>query len=366
MKKNVKKIIIKSFAAVLAMTLFIVFYYVVYLFCGYQRVADWQTLEPIDKTEALASEGEQLTLMTYNVGFGAYSDDYSFFMDGGEYARAYSPEAVKDNIGGAIESIKGADPDFVLLQEVDIDGTRSFHIDQTLIFSEELEDYDSISAVNYNSPYYLYPLYEPIGKNKSGTMTFSRYNIAKSWRRQLPVEDSLYKYLDLDRAYTVTRVATESGKMITLYNVHLSAYTSDETIADEQMKMLMEDMKKEYDNGRYAIAAGDFNKDLLGDSSKYFERTEGEYTWAQPIKTELIPEDLKLYAATNAPSCRSADSPYRGDGTDFVLTVDGMIASANVTVVASETLDLGFKNSDHNPVKYEIILGEPKAETEAE
>ena len=221
-----------------------------------------------------------------------------------------------------------------------------------------MDGYDSVMAINYNSPYYLYPLREPIGKNKSGIMTLSRYNIAYSTRWELPVENSLYKYLDLDRAYSVSMIST-GGASLMLYNIHLSAYTEDGSIADEQLKLLLEDMTKEYEKGRYVIAAGDFNKDLLGDSSLYFEREEMELAWAKPINTEFLPEGINLYAASNVPSCRNANKPYKGDGTDFVLTVDGMLSSANVTVVSSETLDEGFKHSDHNPVKYTIILEKP-------
>lgn len=364
MKINIKRLIIKTVASVLAVSIFLVGYYFVYLYCGYQRIKDNQELEVTDRTEKVLPINEPISLMTYNIGFGAYSDDYSFFMDGGEHGKAFSEQAVRANLWEAMDVIEKHDPDVLFLQEVDIDGTRSYHIDQTAELTEEFEEYDSATAVNYDSTYFFYPFHDPIGKNKSGMMTMSKYNIARSWRRSLPVEDSLYKYLDLDRAYTVTRVSTVDGKSLTVYNVHLSAYTSDGSIADEQLKLLLEDMKGEYEKGRYVVAAGDFNKDLLGDSSKYFERREEDFTWAKPINSELIPEGITLYAATNAPSCRNADSPYRGDGTDFVLTVDGMLASANVKVVSSETVDTAFSCSDHNPVKYEIILAGETEKTE--
>lgn len=356
MKIKVKKLITKSLVWLLALLIFFVGYYFVYLYCGYQRIDEHVDLEIIDRTETVLPLNEEFSLMTYNIGFGAYSDDYSFFMDGGEYGTARSKEAVKENLWEAMDVIGSHEPDILLLQEVDIDGTRSYHIDQTAELTDEFDTYDSVIAVNYDSPYFFYPFHDPTGKNKSCMMTMSKYNISWSWRKSLPVEDSLYKYLDLDRAYTVTRISTEDKKHLVIYNVHLSAYTSDGSIADEQLKLLLEDMMSEYQKGRYVIAAGDFNKDLLGDSSKYFERREEDFNWAKPINTELIPDGITLYAATNAPSCRNADSPYRGDGSDFVLTVDGMLASANVRVISSETVDTDFSCSDHNPVKYEIIL----------
>ena len=39
--------------------------------------------------------GELYRVASYNIGFGAYSNDYSFFMDGGKESRARSPEAVR-------------------------------------------------------------------------------------------------------------------------------------------------------------------------------------------------------------------------------------------------------------------------------
>ena len=187
-------------------------------------------------------------------------------------------------------------------------------------------------------------------------MTLSRYNVKNGTRRSLPVESFPNNLFDFDRAYTATRVYTQNDNWLVLYNLHLSAYTSDGKIVDEQLKMLFEDMKKDYEEGNYVVASGDFNKDLLGDSSEFFVCGEGEYDWAKPIKTELFPECLKLYAPTNAPSRRSADKPYKGDGSDFVAVTDGIIVSDNIEVVLSETIDTGFAYSNHNPVKFEIIL----------
>ncbi len=356
MKKKVKIIIITAFALIGAILLSALGY-LLYVVCSYYRVEDNLPLYVTDASSDTAPVGQSLKLVTYNIGFGAYSDDYSFFMDGGKYSRAFSREDVLKNTQGALDAIKNVNPDLVALQEVDVRGTRSYRVDQSALFSAGLSGYDSVFGQNYDSPYFLYPFNQPIGANKSGMMSFSKFNISASVRRSLPIEDSLYKYLDLDRAYTVSAIPTENGKSLIFYNVHLSAYTSDGTIADEQMKMLAADMAAQYKQGNYVIAAGDFNKDLLGDSSKYFKRGgEGEFTWAKPFDTSLLPEDFSLHSGTNAPTCRNADSPYRADGTDFVLSVDGIIVSANIEVRSCQTIDLGFKYSDHNPVSMEFVL----------
>ena len=356
MTAKAKKTIIIVACSVVAAILLTVIGYLLYVVLSYHRVEDRLTLEVSGNATDAVPVGESLTLVTYNIGFGAYSADYSFFMDGGEYSRALSKDAVIENTNGALSAATDTNADFILLQEVDTDGTRSYHVNQRDIFANALPQFDRVFGENYDSPYLLYPFSSPIGANKSGILTMSGYNIDSSVRRSLPVEQSLYKFLDLDRAYTVSAIPAENGKTLMLYNVHLSAYTSDGTIANEQLEMLAADMKAEYEKGNYIIAAGDFNKDMLGDSAQYFERTEGDYNWAKPLDTALLPDGFKTYSGENTPTCRNADSPYRGDGTDYVLSVDGVIVSPNVEVALCETVDTGFAYSDHNPVKIEFCL----------
>lgn len=351
-----KKRILKILCIVMATIIFVVLSYILYVVLSYHRVGDNLTLEIEGDAENIASVNTEISLLTYNIGFGAYSADYSFFMDGGEHSRALSKEAVLDNINGVMDVIANENCDLILLQEVDTDGTRSYHVNQKNLISEKYPRFDQVFAENYDSPYFLYPIHEPIGANKSGILTLSRFNIESSVRRSLPVENSLSKYFDLDRAYSVSFIKTDNGKNLVIYNVHLSAYTSDGTIADDQLKMLSEDMQAQYEKGNYIIVAGDFNKDLLGDSSKYFKRSEGEYNWAAALNNNLLPQGIKSYSGTNAPSCRNAEAPFKGDGTDFVLSVDGALVSENIEVLSCETVDTSFAYSDHNPVKLKFVL----------
>ena len=352
MKKN----IIKLLCIVLSAIILTVLSYLIYVIVSYHRLDDNLTLEIQGNAVNNAPVNTELSVLTYNIGFGAYSADYSFFMDGGEHSRALSKDSVINNINGVLRVIKDRNPDLVLLQEVDTDGTRSYHINQKNLISEDFKSFDSVFAENYDSPYFLYPLYEPIGANKSGLLTFSAFNIESGIRRSLPVENSINKYFDLDRAYSVSVIKTDNGRELVLYNVHLSAYTSDGKIAEDQLKILSEDMLGQYQKGNYIIAAGDFNKDMLGDSSKYFERPDGEYNWAAPFNNALLPREITSYSGSNAPTCRNADSAFKGDGTDFVLSVDGVLVSDNIEVLSCETVDTSFAYSDHNPIYLKFVL----------
>ena len=95
MKKPLKVALYILLALVL-----IVLAYVIYVFAAYYRVEDWQTLSVVhcDAASAAPMADAPQTGVTYrvssaNVGFGAYSADYSFFMDGGKESRARSRQA---------------------------------------------------------------------------------------------------------------------------------------------------------------------------------------------------------------------------------------------------------------------------------
>ncbi len=343
--------------------LLILILYVVYVFVSYYRLDDNLKLDITTNTGTLAQTGKTYRISSYNIGFGAYSDDYSFFMDGGTESRARSAEAVHTNITGSAEAAEELNSDIMLFQEVDIDGTRSHHVNEKELLLKQLNSFgiteiNYVFAQNYDSPYLFYPILEPHGKNKSGILTISNMGITSSIRRSLPIEEGFTKLLDLDRCYVKNRISVENGRELILYNLHLSAYTSDPSTAEKQLDMLFQDMTEEYNQGNYIVAGGDFNKDLLGNSAEIFGHEELDDNWAKPIPEEMIPGNLRLVAPFHAenpvPSCRNADQPYNEES--FVVTVDGFLVSDNVTVKDANTVDTRFKWSDHNPVFMDFEL----------
>lgn len=357
-----KKIIKSILIVILAIIIFLAAY-VAYVLLSYHRIEDNLKLDVNgDAAEASLKTEELYRITSANLGFGAYSDDYSFFMDGGTESWAYSKEAVHENIAGSMDSILSLSPNLMLFQEVDLDSTRSYHVDEEALIVDALKeagtgDVNYTFAINYDSPFLLYPFTQPHGKSKAGLLTVSPATITDSYRKSLPIEEGLSKLIDLDRCYCKNYIELENGKQLVLYNVHLSAYTTDPSTATNQVVILNEDMLEEYNKGNYIIAGGDMNKDVLGDSSAYFGTTSTE-NWAQPIPDGLLDDVFTLVGPIDesnpVPSCRNADSPYTKDS--FVLTIDGFIVSSNVEVLKANVLDTGFKYSDHNPVYMDFIL----------
>lgn len=333
--------------------------YVAYVFIDYHRIGDMELTPEGDAAATELAAGKRYTVLSYNIGFGAYEDDYGFFMDGGTESWAWSEERLTANVDAIAAFLARQKANFYLLQEVDIDSTRSYHVDERQPIYQALPGMSHVFAQNYDSPFLMYPLTQPHGASKSGLLTFSPAAISSAKRVELPIESSVMKLVDLDRCYSVSRIPVDDSKELILYNLHLSAYTSDGTIATEQLKLLLADMQAEYEAGNWCVAGGDFNKDLLGDSAVWFGEADQDYSWAQPIPDGIFDGyDVTLAAPLDedapVPSCRNADSAYH-EG-QYVLTVDGFMVSKNVALESAEVIDTGFRWSDHNPVKMVFTL----------
>ena len=349
---------LKIILLVLAALVLLVVGYLAYVLIDYHRLGDMD-LEVDRQVLQPAETGREYHLLSYNIGFGAYEPDYGFFMDGGTESWAWSQERLTDNIGNIGSFLSQQHADFYLIQEVDRDSTRSYHVDEAALLREALPEYDGTWAQNYDSPFLMYPLRHPHGASVSGLMTLSAMTVDSARRVELPIEAGVMKLVDLDRCYSVHRIPTADGRELVLYNVHLSAYTSDGTIAVEQLELLRADMQAEYEKGNWCIAGGDFNKDLLGQSEEIFGGSAEGYTWAQPLPEGIWDgTNLSLVAPLDetdpVPSCRNADAPYH-EG-QYVLTVDGFVVSDNVTVEQAVVEDTGFAWSDHNPVSMRFVL----------
>lgn len=353
----------KFFKAILIIVLIVVIVavgYFAYIMLSYSRIDDNLAITPQGSAaKTTLKTGESYTIVTQNLGFGAYVQDYTFFMDGGKESWARSKESVNDCITAGALTAKGYNPDFVFFQEVDFDSTRSYHIDESKIILQKFEDYAYTTAVNYHSAFLMYPLTKPHGASKSEIMTLSRYAVTAGVRRSLPISTGFSKFLDLDRCYSKSRVAVQGDKELVLYNVHLSAYGGSDEIRSAQMTMLFNDMKEEYEAGNYCVCGGDFNHDFTGTSTQDLNGGGAvDFGWAQPFPADLLPSCITRctnYADGKLlPTCRNCDVPYK-EG-NFTIIVDGFLVTANVTCERVENYYTAFTYSDHCPVIMKFSL----------
>lgn len=347
------KITLITIAAIIALLILIVVGYVIYVFAAYYRIDDNLELKWEERSDKTLSASGEYTALTYNIGFGAYSPDFTFFMDGGKESVAKSKDAVLTNVGGAIDLVSSYSPDFMLIQEVDLKATRSYHVNQMELFADKFTDYEYSFAVNYDSPFLMYPIIKPHGKSVAGLNTMSKYSLSESTRRSLPISDGFSKLFDLDRCYSVNKYEMDNGKSLYVYNVHLSAYGGTPEIREGQINMLFGDMKEKIDAGSYVVCGGDYNHDMTDETQNLGnENATGDFEWAQKFPFDEIPANISFarkYVDKNVPTARNCDIEYI-KGTTQVFVLDGFFVSDNIEVKSVENVDSGFQYSDHNPV----------------
>ena len=187
MKRNLKRLGI-ALGVLLGAAVLAVGGYVRYMVLQYDRIPDHQPLTVENPQTAQLCRGQAYTAATYNIGFGVYDPDFSFFMDTGtmkdgtpvqgEHGRAQSEQIVLKDTQGAIDTLQGLGPDFCLLQEVDTDATRSFHIDQSQMVRQAFPQYGAVFASNLHSAYLAYPFHEMHGSVQACSLC-----PAMRWRR---------------------------------------------------------------------------------------------------------------------------------------------------------------------------------------
>ena len=356
-----------------------------YIIFSYKRIGDVSLEIESKASDSVLSVNETYNMATYNIGFGAYSQDYTFFLDTGYdineketcgyYSTARSKEEVNFNVNGAINTVKSLDLDFVLLQEVDVKSTRSYKINQNDMFKESLSEYDNVFAINFDTAYLPYPLYDMHGKSLAGLSTFSRYKIEAANRYEYTISDSLSKLFDIDRCFSVSNVKVENGKTLYVINSHMSAYDKGGVIRQTQIQELNDFISNCLNEGNYVIVGGDFNHDLLTNNPEFnydmnnrpFENKLKDPDWLSAYfdenKESPLVDGFRVVASDNVPTCRNNDIEWDPSLT-FKCVVDGFVVSNNIEIVTHYNVETkdgklgldGFSFSDHEPAYIEFKL----------
>ncbi len=310
------------------------------------------------QSQNVPKSGDTLTIMSWNIGYGALGDNADFFMDGGSSVKTADKVRVHRNLSEMANVIREKNPDILFLQELDRNSMRSHHIDELpeLKVAASLGSTDSSFAYNFKVDFIPYPI-PPIGTVNSGIATFSKYSVDQAVRIQLPCPFSWpVRLANLKRCLLINRISIDEEHDLVLINLHLEAYDEGEGKV-EQTRVLRQILEEEAAAGNYVIAGGDFNQTFSSVDSSMYPEQEG--TWQCGLLDESeFTEEFSFYMDNQVPSCRSLDQPYvNADKENFqYYLIDGFIVSNNLKVDRMETVDLDFTASDHNPVILEVEI----------
>ncbi len=302
----------------------------------------------------ILSDSLRLKLLIWNIGYAGLDASMDFFYDGGKKMRPDRVE-VLSNLEGIQSSLAPySGYNFILLQEVDQNSKRSYHVNQYEAIKNQFSAYSAYFGKNYEVGFVPIPLTEPMGRVKSGVMTLSLTCPLSVERHSFPGNYSWpVKLFMLDRCFLVSRYQLSNQKELLIINTHNSAY-DDGSLRAQQMNHLSAYLLAEYEKGNYIIVGGDWNQTPFGfepelpshrfdnENLSYIEKDYPAAGWHWAYDPEL-------------PTNRRVATPY--DRANSLTTViDCFLASPNVELSKVKTVDLDFQYSDHQPVQVEASL----------
>lgn len=347
---------IKIGIGILVGILFIVAGLLLFLVITEYRPNETETIETKGKAEKILSKEKEISILTYNIGYGALSEEEDFFMDGGKQVQPDSKEVIIKNIEGIKEQLKNHNTDVVFLQEVDVDSKRSYHVNEV---KELWNSYGGTLgyATNFRCAFIPYP-WPPVGKVDGGIVTLNKFEVESAERIAFPSSFSWpVSMCQLKRCLLVERTPIEgTDKEMVFVNLHLEAYDSGEG-KKIQSEILTTLLKEEYTKGNYVVAGGDFNQYFSCADMEKYPVINTEHFQALEFPEEYLGDQWQMVMDDTYPTSRLLNEPYDPDSSETqYYMLDGFIVSPNVEITSLKTIDYDFKYTDHNPVRITVKL----------
>lgn len=318
--------------------------------------SDREQMTPDGNTESTHVSKNEISLLTWNIGYGGLGSEMDFFYEGGKQVRptiAKSEQYLR-GIQNFISSHNQTD--FILLQEVDKKARRSHWKNQVEFLAKMLTYHNWVFAKNYDVPFVPIPVNQPMGRVTGGLVNFSKYCPITSVRVPFPGDlgwpQSLFL---LDRCYLIQRFVTLNEKVLVVINTHNSAFDNGEK-RKQQLDLLKLEALTEYQKGNYVVIGGDWNLNPPDfDMNEINNGDCASFNSAGSIQSDFFPTGWKWAYDENIPTNRQVDQPYQ-QGQTPATTLDFFLLSPNVELLEVNAFDLKFENSDHNPVRILIRL----------
>ena len=327
-------------------------------FLGYQTITSYRPA-PVEIVNVSCNPGfiqDTLNLVSWNIGYAGLGKEMDFFYEGGTMMRP-TREQYQNYLTGVINRLSSFNhSDFLLLQEVDADAKRTYHQNQMAQIAPVLPKHEYVSAINYQVSFVPVPLREPMGAVKAGMASFSAYQSLAATRHAYPqIAGWPDRMFLLNRCFIESRFATTDKKELVILNTHNSAFIDDPIKMNFELKRIQEKMLLEYSLGNYVIAGGDWN---MNPPTFAPEPNFGGHRFVPSgvaFPQDFFPAGWTFCFDNKIPSNRLLDEAYN-KGITGSTTIDFFVLSPNVQLTNVETIDLNFRDSDHNPVVLEVVL----------
>lgn len=319
-------------------------------------VEDVATNKPQQGETPATLTDSTFTFLIWNLGYGGLGAEVDFFYDGGKMVTSPKQHVIKNNKGMVDFLTANKDADFIMLQEADRSSKRSWKIDQAQEFAVALPDHNYTFTPNYDVKYLPFPFTDPIGKVYGGLQTLAKYQPVESKRIALAnITDFPRRLFYLKRCLLMQRYKLANGKDLVVINTHFEAYDAGGTVKKQQREQTKKILEEEYAKGNYVILGGDWNIAPPDFNVHTWEKEKiTDELYLMNNDSLYVPGWKYIYDPTTATN-RKNQTAYV-EGKTFKTIIDYFYVSPNVEAEEIKGIDLGFKYSDHNPVRMKIKL----------
>lgn len=292
---------------------------------------------------------DTLSILTWNIGYAGLGDNMDFFYDGGKKVRD-SKERTEENLESIIREIKKIGADIILLQEVDEYSHRTYRINQVERLKKEFPEYKIYFAPSFKVWFVPIPIKEPIGKVESGLLILSKYTPQEVIRHQYPSKFPFpVSMFNLKRCLLTAKFTTSQGKEIIIGNTHNSAY-DDGGMRSSEMGSLQNLVEENSSKNIKTIIGGDWNQFPPEYTPSEAETTNPHF---RPHKIDgTMFDKFGKFSFSTGYTARYNNTSYHPESIKTLI--DLFFLSKGIDVLSIETINLEFKNSDHNPVLLKV------------
>ncbi|MEJ0023591.1 MAG: endonuclease/exonuclease/phosphatase family protein [Alphaproteobacteria bacterium] len=296
------------------------------------------------RDDGLPKAGDDLAVLTWNLGYGGLGTGSDFIADGGKSFFPPSPQAVDRNIAGIVDTVKSIDADVYVFPEMAKPSPLNYWHDLQGAMRAIMPNTARLFSADILTRFLPWPL-----RFEHGLSIYSRKYVGTANVEPLTREpDKIAGFISRDYSVRIIRVQVEGKSDWVILGVHLAAFDKDAEVRRKQLAEVMHYATVLHEQGSPVIVAGDFNLVL---TPTHFPSTTGpkDLEWVHPFPANALPPGWRIGADPRAPSVRTNERPYKVH-ENYTTVIDGFIVSPDVEIESVETRDLGFAFSDHQPV----------------
>jgi endonuclease/exonuclease/phosphatase family metal-dependent hydrolase len=195
-------------------------------------------------------------VMTWNIRFGIGRG--AWFGDACGYKVIYTKEEIISNLTAIADRINSVQPDILLLQEVDINSTRSAYVDQL----RWLLDHTYFNYAAYGSQWKAkFIPSDGLGRLDEANVILSRWPITYAKRIQLQLrqdQGGLTRYFYERCCMVKAKISIPGFNDFYAVNIHASAFATDDT-KHQHIVAFKQQLDKITSNNSWFVAGGDLN-----------------------------------------------------------------------------------------------------------